>query len=402
MKWKYAALIIVAVGLLLSLYEPVLAQTARGMMDGQRMGGRGQAFDMIEKGRDMRMGQGMYGLGFIHSTGNAYGEYVTFTVDESTGSVFNYGVAGNPLFNISIANFNYKSTNIFGSITRVSNTDGSTIIQLHDNPAAVINILTNRSISIIFTLADGVNATKEDNLVRVESGDVVGYIIGTDTAVSSVSDSQVKVEASPNSAVVFRASPVNMPMFGRMHLRFSQEVARNRVGMEIALGRNGTYNAINYSAGMQMSIQSMERNHIRLLINATEPAGRIIAINLDNSSLAIGPRERIRIRYDGMPLQCVNDPDMVFNETDRPLCWVSSIQDSVRAQLLIHIPKFSERTIDIVVEPEIAETPASTSTANVTVTTPLPIETPKAPGFELIVSLAGLFTWVTAKRRSKR
>ena len=400
MKWKYIVLMIAAASLLLSLYEPVLAQMGRGPMDGQQMG-RGKAFDMMEQGRGMRAEQGIYGMGFMHSVGNAYGDYVTFTIDNQTGNVLNYGVDGNTLFNISIANFNYRSTGSQGSITWVSNMDGSTIIQLHDNPAAVINILTNKSISVTFTLADGVTATKEDNFIRVKSDSIEGYIAGTGIVTSSVSSTQVKIDASPSSAVVFRAVPVNMTGFDQMHRRFSQEIARNRIGMEIALGRNGTYNAVNYSAAMMLRIQEMTQNRIRLLVNSTDPAGNIIAINLDNSSLAIMARDRLRIHLDGTPLQCVNDPNIVFNETDRPLCWISPIQNMTRAQLMIHIPGYSERIIDIVVEPE--ETPAATPTENVTMTTVAPAETPKATGFGLIVSLAGLLTWAfLAIRRNKK
>lgn len=365
------------------------------------MGGWEKASDMMEHGMSIRTEHDMHGMGFIHSNESAYGEYVTFIIDNQTGNVINYGVMGNPLFNISIANFNYKSTSSQDSLTWVSNTDGSTIIQLHDNPAAVINIFTTKSISVTFTLAGGVNATKEDNLIRIESGSVVGYIAGIGTVTSSVSATQVKVDAVPNSAIVFRVAPINMPMFDHMYQRFSQEIAGNRMGMEIALGRNGTYDSINYSIGMQMRVQAMEGNHIRLLVNATEPSGRIIAINLDNTSLVIGARERLGIHYDDQPIDCVNDPNIVFNGTDRPLCWVSPIQEGVRAQLMVYVPHFSEHTIDIIVEPAMIATPAATQTVSPAVTTVMPAATPKAPGFGLMVSLFGLLTWAFLRRRNK-
>ena len=366
----------------------------------QQMGSWGRASDMMDYGRSMRAGQGMYGMGFMYSAGNAYGSYVTFIIDNQTGNILNYGVMGNSLFNISIENFNYKSTSSQGSITWVSNSDGSTIIQLHDNPAAVINILTSKGRSVTFTLADGVNATKEDNFVRIESGGIVGYIVGNGTVTSSVSGTQVKLDALPNGAVVFRAAPINMPMFNHMDREFSQEIARNRMGMEIALGRNGTYDSINYSTMMHMGVQAMERNRIRLLVNSTEPSGRIIAINLDNTSLIVGAHDKLRIDYDGQPINCVNDPNIVFNGTDRPLCWMSPIQEGVRAQLMIYVPHFSEHTIDIVVEPEVTGTPAATQTVSPAITNVKPA-TPKAPGFGLIVSLFGFLTWAFLRRRNK-
>jgi hypothetical protein len=385
--------------LLFSVAEPALAQMGTGPMDGQQMD-RGRAFDMMEQGKGMRAERGMFGMGFMHSAGNTYGDYVTFNIDNKTGNVLNYGVNGETLFDISISNFNYGSSSSQGSITWVSNMDGSTVIQLHDNPAAVINILTNKSISVTFALAEDVTAIKEDNFVIVKSDSFEGYISGTGTVTSSVSSTQAKIDTSSNSMVVFRAVPVNMPGFDQMHRRFSQEIARNRIGMEIALGRNGTYDAVNYSAAMRLRVQEMTQNRIRLMVNSTDPEGNIIAINLDNSSLAIRDRDRLRIHLDGTPLQCVNDPDIVFDTTDSPLCWISPIQNMTRAQLMIHVPQYSEHTIDIIVEPE--ETPEATQTANVTMTTEVPAETPKTPGFELVVSLAGLLTWIYVVRWRNR
>ena len=210
---RYILVTFIAACLLISIAEPVLAQMGGGPMGGQQMGERGRAFDMMNQGMGLRGGQGMHGLGFMHSGGNAFGEYVTFTVDSQTGDVLDFGLAGIPLFDIGIADFGYDSTTEAGSITRISNTDASTLVQLHDNPAGVINIITNKDISVTFTLADGVTATKEDNLVKIESGSLVGYITGTGITTTSVSGTAVVVEASADSAVVFRTSAVNMPMF---------------------------------------------------------------------------------------------------------------------------------------------------------------------------------------------
>ena len=406
---RYIVVTLVAACLLISIAEPVFAYGGGGGMAGQQMGGRVNASDMMNQGMGMRGEQGMHGLGFMHSAGNAFGEYVTFSIDSETGDVLDYGVAGIPLFDISIAGFDYESTSEVGSVTRISNTDGSTLIQLHDNPAGVVNIPTAEDISITFTLADGVVASKEDGLVRIESGDLIGYITGTGMTTTSVSGTQVEIDASEDSVVVFRASPVNMPMFNHMGQRFSQEIARNRMGMEIAFGRNRSYNAVNYSADMRVRVQAMEENRIRMVVDSTDPAGRLIAMNLDNSSLMIGAHDRLRIHYDGMPLDCVNDPNMVFNGSDRPICWISQVQDGGRVQLMLHVPDFSEHTIDIIVEPEEDEVmgevmdeaddaenmtaiPETTETAET-------VDTQYTPGFGLMASLIGLLGWAYLGRK---
>ncbi|MCK5660842.1 MAG: hypothetical protein KAH86_05730, partial [Methanosarcinales archaeon] len=215
---RYIVVTLVAACLLIVVAEPVFAYmgSGGGGMIGQQMGGRGNAFDMMNQGMGMRGEQGIHGLGFMHSAGNAFGEYVTFSIDSETGNVLDYGVAGIPLFDISIGGFDYESTSEVGSVTRISNTDGSTLIQLHDNPAGVVNIPTAEDISITFTLADGVVASKEDGFIKIESGGLVGYITGTRITAISESDTQVLVGAADDSVVVFRTSPVNMPMLDHM------------------------------------------------------------------------------------------------------------------------------------------------------------------------------------------
>ena len=392
----YVILILVMAIVFFFIGEPALAQ----MGGKQQMVDKGNASQMMEYGKTTRAQQGMHGLGFMHSDGNSYGEYVTFTIDTQTGAILNYGILGTPLFNLSIANFGYKSTISQGSVTWVTNTDGSTSFQVHDNPAAVINILTNKNITITLTLADGVSAVKEDNMVKIESGNIVGYISGTAIVSSTVSTTQVRIDASPNGAVIFRARPVNMP--DTMYRRFSQEVARNRVGMEIAFGSNGTYDAINYSRGIQLRDREILQDRIRLRINATDQDGPIIAISLDNTSLLLRERDRLRIHYDGTPIDCVNDPNMVFDGTDKPLCWISPIQDRVRAQVMIYIPNYSEHTIDILVEPEVTGTPTVPPTVSATITTVMPTVTEKTPGFGLTLSLGVLSTLVLLFRLRKK
>lgn len=390
----HVVLIVLVAMLLFFIGEPALAQ----MGGKQEMGDMGKAQQMMEYGKTTRAQQGMHGLGFMHSAGNAYGEYVTFSIDARTGEILNYGILGSTLFNLSIANFDYRSNRTQGSVTWITNKDGSINVQLHDNPAAVINILTNKSITLTFTLGERANATMEDNMVKIESGNIVGYIAGKDVDTSTVSKTQVIIDVSPNNALIFRAIPVNMP--NDIHRRFSQEVARNRVGMEIAFGRNGTYNAINYSAGIQLRDQEMLQDRIRLRFNATGQVGPIIALNLDNTSLLIRDRDRLRIHYDGMPMDCVNDPIIVFNGTDRPLCWISPIQNRVRAQLMIYNPRYSEHTIDILVEPEV--TAVVSPTINVTMTTVMPAVTEKTPGFDLMISLGGLLSVALLFRLRKK
>ena len=70
--------------------------------------------------------------------------------------MWNYGISGFTVFNsIKVSSFNVKDITTMGSITRITSKDGSVVIQLHDNPAAVINIRTKATATVIFNLSEG-------------------------------------------------------------------------------------------------------------------------------------------------------------------------------------------------------------------------------------------------------
>jgi len=57
-----------------------------------------KASEMFDNGSRMRDNEGVKGMGFMHRGDNSYGSYVTFTVDNSTGNVLNFGIAGIAVF----------------------------------------------------------------------------------------------------------------------------------------------------------------------------------------------------------------------------------------------------------------------------------------------------------------
>ena len=176
---------------------PVLGEMGKGMMGTDNINDdmsrgkisddmmRGKAKEMHEKGGDLREKEGIMGMGFMHREGNNFGHYVTFSVDNITGDVMNYGVLGLTVFDsIKVSGFDPGDIRSMGSVTGITNKDGSIIIQLHDNPAAVINIMSKAKAKVVFDLADGINATKEDNIVKIESGNFTAYLAsGNSTSV---------------------------------------------------------------------------------------------------------------------------------------------------------------------------------------------------------------------------
>jgi len=217
---------------------------------------RGKAKEMMKEGKDLREKGGMMGMGFMHREGKSFGNYVTFSVDNSNGAVLNYGISGFTVFDsINVSGFIFKDSATMGAQTRITNKDRSVVIQLHDNPAAVINIKTNATTTLIFTLASGVTATKEDNIVNISADNITAYILASNATSINVAGREIKIESMKGN-IIFRAAPVNMPVMNR---KFMGEMMKNRAGAEISVGMQDKSSIVNYSDDMNVMIRSMEK-----------------------------------------------------------------------------------------------------------------------------------------------
>lgn len=357
------------------LVAALLAMPALGQYGGMMSG---KAGEMMKRGQEMRNASGMMGMVFMHSAGSSYGDYVTFTVENVTGEVKDYGISGISVFDsINISNFDYKGdSRTVGALTRITNKNNSVLLQVHDNPAAVINIEIRTATTITFKLASGANASKEDNVVKIQSGNLTAFIAGTNTTSINIVGNVIKVEASKGNAI-FRAIPVNMPVSDG-HGRFMKEMMKNRAGAEIAVGAYGKYSIANYSDDTNVMIRSMEKNRIRMIINSTNHSGKFFMMNLDNSSLTWTERQKIRLYIDNKPMRQLMSEEELYNATESSF-WLT-MPGGKRMQALMYISNFSERTVDVTVEDE------GTATAT---GTPEATATPKTPGFGLAIGVAG-------------
>ncbi|MDF1557705.1 MAG: hypothetical protein P1P80_05945 [ANME-2 cluster archaeon] len=389
MNLRYIIGTVVTIFLLLFLSGPALSAMGGPPEDGMspRTEDGWNASEMMMHGSEKRHGAGMQGMGFMHSGAGIYGQYITFGVDNETGAITSYGIAGIDIFDsIEIDGFEYDAKpQVIGAITHVTDVDGKTTVDVHDNPAAVINIRSVDDYTVNFDLAKDATASEEGNMVVIKNADIEMYIVCSDRACDvTVASGVVSIDAAGNSAVVVRAIPVNMRSSGEMHRVFAREMAQNRTGAEVYLGRGGSISVVDYSQRMQLQLQSMTNERIKLRVNSTDPEGKMMAFNLDNTSLMLQEMDRLRIYYDDEPMQCVDDPDEVFNAT-QARCYISR-ESRERAQIMMYIPEFSEHTIDIVVESETtADTTATPST--------------RIPGFGALLGIfAVLLSWIKYQR----
>ncbi len=128
---------------------------------------------------------------------------------------------------------------------------------MHDNQAAVIEIDTNKKANLIFNLATGATASKQDNMVKITSGNITSYIVSEKATSINIAGSQVSIETG-NGDTVFRASPVNMP-HDDMEERFMGEMMTNRAEAEVSVGESDKYSIVNYSEALKFFLRVSSR-----------------------------------------------------------------------------------------------------------------------------------------------
>jgi len=382
-----------AIVLVLTLISlPVFGQMGGGKIGEDMM--RGKAKDMMKEGTEIREKGGIQGMGFMHREGRSFGNYVTFSVDNSTGAVLNYGISGFTVFDyINVSGFDFKDSTTMGALTRITNKDRSVVIQLHDNPAAVINIKTNATTTLIFTLASGVTATNEDNLVNISADNITAYIVASNATSINIAGKEIRIESTKGN-IIFRAA-VNVSV----HRKFMEEIRNNRAGAEVSVGMSDKSSIVNYSDDMNVMIRPMEKNRMRMTINSQNHSGKFIMMDIDNTSMLWNEKQKIRLYLDNKSLRQVMS-EQEFYDTNESSFWLKMMGRN-HMQAVMYISNFSEHQVDIVVEDQVTSTatPEPTLTSTPEVTKTAVSGTSKTPGFEVMIGLLG--TAVAYRMRRK-
>ncbi len=321
------------------------------------------------------------GLHFMNEGGTSYGHHVTYTFDES-GEIKDFGISGDVIFDSArISDFDYSTESLQGAVARYVGT--SSLFFLHDNPTAVMQVKTLTDKTVIFNLAEGVEAEKmEDNAndtisIKITKANFEGYLIlcrdflAEDSDMSGldvdITDSTITVELVENSQVMFRATPMEPQYFqtqyqysgdmSYMHQRMNQEIALGRVGAELTIRDRGNTSCLLNHTPVNLHIREAIQNRVVIGVESEMEEGQVVTINLDGETIDLTNPERIRLRYDGVVLERARNIDELFAGGNRPLCYL--LQDNDTVSMAVYIPEFSEHEIiiDLEEEPETVEEP---------------------------------------------
>lgn len=335
----------------------------------------------VQAVRGMGMGQGMY---FMHQGRFAYGNFTTFDFDTDTGTVSNFAVSGDQIFDsVTVSDFAFEEEKVTGAVAVYEGADSR--IMLHDNPMGTMQVTAFANKTVFFNLSEDVEAEVDTELsddlgdaiiVNITKNNFEGSLIVFKNYLTTINDDEplkgldvevsgdrVAVTLVNNSVVMFRATPMDPSLMqtgymysshaAYMHQVLNREIARGRVGAEIALRAGGdNASVVNYTS-VGVHIRDRDRDRIVLGVDSDLPEGRVITVNVDNDTINLSNPDRLRFRFDREVIERAETIDDLFTGGNRPLCYL--VQENETATMAIYIPKFSEHEIVIDLEPEDGE-----------------------------------------------
>lgn len=331
------------------------------------------------------------GMHFMRQGRSAYGNYTTFVFDPDDGEVSNFAISGDQIFDsITVSDFVFEEEKMAGGFAVYEGADSQ--IFLHDNPMGILQVRAFAKKTVVFELAEEVEANMDTGLsddledaiiVNITKNNFEGYLIVFKNYLAStagdeplegldvkVSDDRVTVTLVNNSVVMFRASPMDPSLMqtgysygshvAYMHQVLNREIVRGRVGAEIALRAGGNNTSIVNYTSMGVHIRDRDRDRIVLGVDSDLPEGRVITINVDNETINLSNQDRLRLRFDGKVIERAENIDALFAGGNLPLCYL--VQENETATIAVYIPEFSEHEIVIDLEPEDGEEEAGEET----------------------------------------
>lgn len=365
------------------------------------------------------------GLNFMMRGHSAFGNYTTFSFDE-LGEISNFALSGDLIFDsIKVSDFDYISQNVRGS--NAAYIGSSSLINIHDNPMANMQIKALADKTIVFDLADDVEASIDNEelngatIIKITKNNFQGFLIVSpdfltgDSQVSGIDidiDGEIiTVDLVENSLVMFRAATMSPQLHQTMfqysnrslgmHRMINNGIAMGRVGAEITMHDGGKSMSFQNYTAVNVRVREARQNRVVLGVSSELKGGQVIVINMDNRTMDLTRPERVRMRYDGVPLSCTNNIDELFEGGDQPLCYF--LQENDTASMLVHVPEFSEHEIIIELEPESDEGESETADdAEMGDETEAEGETEDAaptPGFGALFAAVALVAAYNLKRR---
>jgi len=334
--------------------------------DMQYMNGQVQSQEAMEQAMEMLQEGKRKGLfaALTYSDGMAIGGYISFQIDETTGTINDYTILTESeditIFEgIEIQDFDVQDLRVQGSVFQVSNETIQVIV--HDNPTGMFHAVSNDTgMTISFRVAEGIQISDgvpeclgcdDFESVLVYSDEFYGILYtdeGTITVDSDGDDNYINITTAKDH-VIFRMKPVFS--HNGMDDQIMQAMMKNRIAGEISLiVRDGcaVTNTMEYQNHFRIRAMEAEQNRIVLQVSSENHEGKVVIVNMDRETLRTQDRE-IEVRLDGLGVEPTDNPLEVLYASGAEMddCRYMLVETEDSVQLLVYVPSFSTHLLSI-------------------------------------------------------
>ncbi|MFG1518883.1 MAG: hypothetical protein AAE977_00200 [Thermoplasmataceae archaeon] len=327
------------------------------------------------------------------TTGLVSGDFLNFTFNQSTGIItgFNSTVDRQTVFSQIEVKGNGSLLQsgrapvittdtpvLMGSLfAYLNNTD---LMTVHDNPSLESNFFVSNG-TINFTLATGITATKfsprgisssftgselatNSNAFTYQAGGISGnvnagshgvYLSGNgfrgflllSQGELNVNGQVVSISTSELAHVAFVAPPGLQGSRNSDLNAVADGIIHGKVATQVVLtSENGVVNSqnMNYNASVNLTLINAASGRVNLAVSSSTHSGTSIAVFVPNT--VISNSSKIVVKFDSTTVsaQTVN---LVINSTDSLNATYSTVSVSGGFVVIVHIPHFSNHTIEI-------------------------------------------------------
>ncbi len=375
------------------------------------------------------------------STSVVMGKFVNFNYSLSHQSIINltgrFSGRTVPVF----TSINASGNGSFGSDARMTNipmnkvviigsvffyANNSFIYVLHDNPAMESTFAIDNG-TMNFTLASGLNATvfsstsamvsynapsfsnnmdAQGNMllgigghvnagsktIRISGNNFSAFMTVAGNTSVSVNGGVISLKTTGVSVVHF-VSPPGLRDLGEFEKSVNNAIMSGKISTQIYLNATGSGINSNLTVGFNGSvnadISSMSQGKATINISSTNHKGTLIAVFVTKQFM--GSSSNVYLKFDGNVIN-ITSANAIFNVTSTTNAYYAVINESSGILILIHVPHFSNHTI------QVSSTPF-TSTTSGTPSAPVDTQYIAIGALVAIAAIVGVTAVILRKKK---
>jgi len=284
-----------------------------------------------------------------YAYGHGQGDFVFYDLNESTGTITDYGLITTDgekvlISSIIVDDLVPESIVTTGSVVKISAED--MVAMIHDNPTGMYHLFVNGSVNATIVLADGMEVVEVRTLnetcdltyqLVITDGDVIGVIASEDPFV--VSENGTVVSCIVTEDLMVRFLPQVAHRLQWLEMALMQAVQNGSMGAEVTVmadGDEGVYDVMCYRNELQVQVQQVSMNAIRMNVSGQNQQGCLMLINTDAGTMDM-TQDRLRVCLDGTELTEADDAlELMYGQPDQASYVI--VEDGDVQQMLVYLP----------------------------------------------------------------